>query len=296
MKFVIVGLGSIGKRHKNNLETLGHEVIPCRQNDDLKLVLKNNQPNGVIICNPNSLHLSTALIAAKANYHIFIEKPLSHTLNGVEKLLRLVKNKNLVLQIGYNLRFEPQLNRIKDKIGDRKIGKIMSAKMICASYLPNWRPGTDYRLNYSAKKRLGGGVLLDLSHEIDYAVWLFGKVKNIYAKLQKSVDLDIETEAIADLTVNFKSGVTVTFHLDYITRGYIRNCQISGEKGILKWDFAKIKETWDINKMYINEMKNFIKSINGQEQPRVTGKEAAYVLEIIEAANKSNQSGKIEYI
>lgn len=296
MKFVIIGLGSIGKRHKKNLENLGHQVFPCHKEDNLRKIIIQENPKAVVICNPNSLHLKSATIAAQANRHIFIEKPLSHTLKGVENFLKLINKKNLVLQVGYNLRFEPELNRIKDEIIEKKIGKIISAKIICSSYLPDWRPGTDYRKNYGARKDLGGGVLLDLSHEIDYAVWLFGKVKNIYAKLQQSVELDIETEAIADLTVNFKSGVTATFHLDYTTRGYIRNCQIIGEKGILKWDFAKIKKEWDINQMYVQEMKHFINTINDQEKPIISGKEAKYVLKVIEAAKKSNQLDKIEIV
>ena len=291
MKFVIVGLGSIGQRHQKNLVDLGHETITCHRSDNLKQILKLHRPDGVFICNPTSLHLSAAMIAAEAGQHIFLEKPVSHNLKGIDKLIQKIRQKKMVIQVGYNLRFEPKLRELKK--ASFKIGRIQEMTIVAASYLPDWRPETDYRQNYAAKKELGGGVLLDLSHEIDYAVWLLGKVKKVKAKLQKSDKLEMETEAIADLILNHDSGVTSQIHLDYVTKGYIRNCQIMGSKENLSWDFARIKDSdWDFNEMYLDEIKHFIKAIKGKVEPTPTIEEGRHVVEICKAAKESSKSNQ----
>jgi predicted dehydrogenase len=292
MKFVIVGLGSIGKRHQKNLESLGHEVVESHSDENLEKVLDKNKPDGVLVCNPTSLHTPTAIIIAKAGYPIFLEKPISHNLREVDKLIQLIKQKNLVAQVGYNFRFEPELISLKQKVS--QIGQIKTVKIISSSYLPDWRPGTDYRQNYAAKKELGGGVLLDLSHEIDYAVWLFGKVLTVSANLKQFEDLKIDTEAIADITLRHEADVISQIHLDYVTKGYIRNCQITGEKGNLKWDFTKIKNSsWDLNEMFIDELKHFIKAIKGEVKPSPTIEEGKHILEIIDAARESDKRGVV---
>ncbi|MFC1626952.1 Gfo/Idh/MocA family protein [Patescibacteria group bacterium] len=294
MRFIIIGLGSIGKRHKKNLLSLGHEVIPCHRDDNLEKLLSKNKSDGALICNPTSLHIKTAITTAKAGVNIFLEKPISHNLKGVDELLKLVKKKNLVLMVGYNLRFEPNLAKIKDQLDQQFIGKVKSAKIFVGSYLPDWHLDEDYRQSYSAKKSLGGGVLLDLSHEIDYAIWLFGRAKTIKAKVEVVPKLEIETEGLAELKVKFKSGVTADIHLDYVSRKYKRNLKITGEKGYLQWDYAAIKDSgWDKDEMYIKEVENFIQAVKGKEKPLVTGEEAKHVLEIVEAAKKSSKTGKV---
>jgi predicted dehydrogenase len=294
VKFVIVGLGSIGKRHQQNLQKLGQITVPCHRNDNLSKILRQENPDGVLICNPTSQHLSPALTAAKLGLPVFVEKPLSHNLDGVDQLLLLVKQKKLILQVGYDLRFEPNLQHIKKQLDDLEIGKPLQAKIVCASYLPDWRPGTDYRKSYSAKQDLGGGVLLDLSHEIDYADWFFGKAKSVEAKIQWSPELEIETEAFADLIIKFESGTVAEIHLDYLSKEYIRNCEIIGEKGKLSWNFAKIRASgWNTNEMYIKEIKNFIGAIQGKEKTLVTGEAGKQVLLIVAAAHKSSLEKRI---
>lgn len=258
MKLVIVGLGSIGKKHKSNLETLGHQVIPSYEEAD-----------GVLVCNPTALHLETALKATRLGLPVFIEKPLSHNLDGVDKL----KGKILV---GYCLRFDEGLKKFKKTIPQKGI---KSVKIVCCSFLPDWHPQTDYRQSYSAKKELGGGVLLDLSHEIDYALWFFGPVKKVSAGLQMAPELEIETEAIADLNLEFISGVKAEIHLSYASRQPERFCEIKTKDGkILRWDFQPN------NEMYVEEMKHFLKVCQGKEQPLITVADGHRVLEVIEAA------------
>jgi len=261
VKLVIVGLGSIGKRHKSNLEALGHQIVPSPEKAD-----------GVLVCNPTSLHLESALTFTRLGLPVFIEKPLSHNLNGLEQL----KGKILV---GYCLRFDESLRKFKKNVPQRGI---KSVKIVCQSWLPDWHPQTDYRQSYSAKKELGGGVLLDLSHEIDYALWFFGPVKKVSAKLQMAPELEIETEAIADLNLEFVSGVKAEIHLSYASHQPARFCEIKTEKEIFRWDYQPN------NEMYLEEMKHFIRIIEGKEQSLVTIADGTKVLKIIETA-KINQ-------
>jgi len=286
MKFAIVGLGSIGKRHKKNLELLGHQIIPCHRNDNLEKLLKPEKADGVLVCNPTALHIPTALVAVEIGCHIFIEKPISHNLDGVDKLLKLVKNKKLVLQVGHEMRLHPGIIKLKQQLDKKVIGKVYSARIEAGQYLPDWRPGQDYKKSYSAKKELGGGVLLDLSHEIDYAVWFFGRAKKVLAMIKKVPELEIETEALVEMLIEFKSGVIAEIHLDYLQRQYRRSCQIIGSQGNLFWE-DKPAKNFDPNQPYVEEIKNFVAAIKGEEKPKGNGEENKHVLEIIMAAKKS---------
>ena len=270
MKFVIVGLGSIGSKHRKNLESLGHQVVPCHRDDDLDKLIAASQPDGVLVCTPTSLHLKPALTALNHRLPIFIEKPLSHNLDGVDRL----RGKILV---GYCLRFDKKLRQLKQQVDQLSPAKIKSVKIVAKSWLPDWHPDEDYRQSYSAKKALGGGVLLDLSHEIDYALWFFGPVKKVSAKLEQAPELKIETEAVADLNLEFNSGVKADIHLSYASREKERYCQVITASERLRWDFQPN------NDMYLAEMKHFIGVATGKETPLVTAADGRRVLEVIEA-------------
>lgn len=262
MKLVIVGLGSIGSKHKKNLEALGHQIVETGETAD-----------GFLICNPTALHLKTALKLQKYNVPLFIEKPLSHNLDCLDQLTAKIL-------VGYCLRFDQSLIDFKEKISREKVE---SVKIVCQSWLPDWHPEKDYRQSYSAKKELGGGVLLDLSHEIDYALWFFGPVKKVSAKLQSAPELEIETEAIADLSLEFISGVKAEIHLSYASRETARFCKVkTPDNKILHWEFKPN------NLMYVEEMKHFIRVCQGKAEPLVTKADGINTLKVIETA-KINQ-------
>ena len=294
MKFVIVGLGSIGKKHQKNLELLGHQTIPCHREDNLKKILDETKPDGVFICNPTSLHLPVAMVVAQAGYPIFLEKPVSHILKGIDKLVQITKQKKNVVQVGYNLRFEPELIKIKQQLDKKQLGQVYSARIVAGSYFPDWRPKIDYKQNYGARLDLGGGVVLDLSHEIDYAYWLFGKAKKVSAMLKKAPKLDIETEALAQINLEHETGVISQIQIDYLSRQYRRNMEIVTEKETIYWDYSELKKKgWDSNEMFINEVKHFVKSIKEKAQPVPTLEEGKHVLKICEAAKESDKLNKI---
>ena len=322
VKFFVIGCGSIGERHIKNLNSLSagsilaHDVN-CEQ---LRLIKEkytietyddiedgfNQKPDAVLVCTPPNMHIPVAIKAVDHNAHVFIEKPISHNLEKVDELISKAKSKNLNILVGYNLRFHSGIQLIKKMIDDEVIGKVLSAKAEFGQYLPDWRPSLDYRKSYSAIKELGGGIILDASHEIDYLQWLIGDIKKVACFADKISDLDVNVEDTAEILLKFENNAIGGIHLDFTQRNYSRNCKIIGEKGTIIWDYSgkNVKlysareKQWknfpiktDANDMYIQEMKHFIDCINGKTKPLIDASAAKKVLEIAlsikESAKKS---------
>lgn len=320
MKILIIGYGSIGKRHLKNMLSLGKkdtELMLCRSSKkeanagnnvffDLDEALAQ-KPDVVFITNPTSLHITAALKAAEKGCHLFIEKPLSNNADGVDKLLKIVEEKNLIVMVGYNMRFHQSIVLMKNLLDKKTIGKVLAARIEVGSYLPDWHPGEDYRKSYSASKALGGGVILDLSHELDYARWLLGEVREVMCFSGKLSSLDIETEDTAEIILRMESGALVEIHLDYLQRSPIRTCEIIGELGTIKWNsdekdvklFSIKKNKWesfkekedDRNSMYVDEVRHFIDCVENGKKPLVSALEGKKVLDIALAAKKSSETG-----
>ena len=317
MKFLIVGYGSIGKRHCDNLKNIlknKENISICRQYSKRKVpefntffdldeaILEN--PDAVIITNPPSLHLPTALKFAKKGINLFIEKPLSNSLEQTKNLSEIIERKGLIAMIGCNMRFHPGIRKVKELIDKRKVGKITSVLAQAGQYLPDWRPKTDYSESYSSNKELGGGVTLDLIHELDYLYWFFGPVKSIFAMIDKKSNLNIDTEDTADILIDFKNNVQTNLHLDYLQRYPQRNCQIIGEKGTIFWDYfdksvklygpGKNFEKFDYknferNEMYVKEMEHFFSCIKNKRDPLINLKQGIEVLKLILLSKESSQ-------
>ena len=228
MKFLMVGLGSIGQRHLRNLRTLlgpSPEVLAYRvrklsqvltdqmtiESDtgleekygvrvfsDLEKALRE-QPDAALICNPNSLHIPVAVAAAEAGCHLFIEKPLSHNLDGVDELLRIVKDRNVAGLVAFQLRFHPLVRKLRDLIQQGAIGHVISVRAEMGEYMPGWHPYEDYRQAYAARREQGGGSLFAQIHEIDYLYWLFGVPRRLVAMGGHMSSLEIDVEDIASV-------------------------------------------------------------------------------------------------
>ncbi|MFA6947249.1 MAG: Gfo/Idh/MocA family oxidoreductase, partial [Pedobacter sp.] len=296
---LIVGSGSIGRRHLQNLQALGcknfifyrtgKSKLPDEMADipveyELGKALAR-KPIAMIVANPTSLHMAAALAAAEAGTHIFLEKPISHNLDGVEKLKHLVKKKGLVLQVGFHFRYHPGLKHVKRLLEENTIGRVVSTQAHWGEYLPDWHPGEDYREGYSAKAVLGGGVLLTLSHPFDYLRWLIGEVSSVSAIMGSNGGLGIEVEDSADVLLNFKSGAIGNVHIDYIQRPAEHNMRIIGQTGVILWDsssglvkwFAEgkweektVPEGFERNRLFIDEMRHFLSCITTNAQSLCT--------------------------
>ena len=171
-----------------------------------------------IIANNTSEHVKTAIELSKNNIDLFIEKPLSNNTIGIKKLTKLIHQKKLISMMGCNLRFHENIIAIKDLIDKKSIGKIISVQAESGSYLPDWHPNENYKKNYAAREDLGGGVVLTCIHEIDYLYCFFGDVENIFSITGQYGNLNISSEDLSAIVIQFKNGIVGEVHLDYIQK------------------------------------------------------------------------------
>ncbi len=300
-KVLVIGCGSIGKRHIKNLNLLDKDIVIMaydiderklsevkrisnnfKVDNDIKKLFKE-KPDIAFICTPPSSHIKYALLSAKIGCDLFIEKPLSNNLKDIEKLLRIIKEKKLITFVGCNMRFYWAITKIKDLLDKGIIGKVFSSRIEFGQYLPDWHPDEDYTKMYSSSKILGGGVILDAIHEIDYAMWFFGEVEDITSMYGKVSKLDIETEDVAEILIKFKENIIVSIHMDYLQRKYSRSCKIIGEQGTISWNkeehsiklyrnrseeveiFSQPHNYDDMNQMYVDEIQYFFNCVAGRQ-------------------------------
>ena len=295
-KILVIGYGSIGRRHVENLLSISDlEIIVCTKRNDIKKLKKRvkvystlkqclkEKPDMGIVANETSLHVQTAIKLAKEGLDLFLEKPLSSSLKDVKKLHTIVKKKKLIIQMGCNLRFHPCIKKIKNMIDQQKIGKIISAQVQTCSYLPDYHPWENYRRGYAARKDLGGGIILTQIHEIDYMYWLFQEVENVISMSGKFSDLDVNVEDYAASLLRFKNKIIGELHMDYFQRPDFKSCQIRGTKGEIYWDsdnncvniYDMNKKRWKTelevknyqrNFSYVEELKHFLKCVKQKKE------------------------------
>ncbi len=310
----VLGCGSIGLRHIANLRKLGLEPILAfdpvperldRAVRDYQVVPAAPEqgfgaaPAAVLVCTPPNTHLAIARLAVAAGAHLFIEKPIADRLDGLPEMLSEAKRRNLVVAVGYNLRFHAGLRRLKSMLEDGLIGKAIVIRGEFGQYLPDWRPGQDYRRAYTASAAAGGGIILEASHEFDYVRWLAGEVASVYCAAGHISHLEMDAEDAAAIVLRMHSGVIAELHLDCIQREYSRGCKVIGEEGTLVWDMTSglrllHSNKWtyealvpDLNDMYLAEMRNFVSCIAQGHKPEVSGADGLRVLEIALAAKQS---------
>ncbi len=299
MKFLIAGLGSIGRRHLRNLIALGErEILLFRTGrstlpddelaefpveTDLAAALAH-KPDGVIIANPTALHLDVAIPAAQAGCHILMEKPVSHSLAGIARLRSAVQQGGGQVLVGYQFRFHPGLQQLSQLLIKNVIGRPLSVRAHWGEYLPGWHPWEDYRQGYSARSDLGGGVVLTLSHPLDYLRWMFGEVVSLWAFASQLSDLSLGVEDTAEIGLRFKNEMLGSLHLDYNQRPPVHRLEIVGSLGTIRWDntdgavsiFTNVQENWrslpapanfERNDLFLAEMRHFLAICRGEAEP-----------------------------
>lgn len=324
MKILVVGCGSIGERHIRNLiDISSHNIIAFDTSKERLDIIKERYNvetcdniercfeydiDAVIVCTPPSTHIQIAEQAIDNGAHVFIEKPISDRLDGLDELIKKATDNQNIITVGYCFRFSEGLKMVKSLIDSGKLGRILSIKAEFGQYLPDWRPWQNYKQSYTAKKELGGGIILDGSHEIDYLYWLVGDVKEVFCFADKISDLEVGTEDTAEILLRFSNGAIGEIHLDFTQRAYSRNCKIIGEEGTLIWNFGEHKvslyladsKEWkiydvdaDVNLMYIEEMKHFLQCIDGLSIPLIDATQGKRALEIALAAKESSEKSVV---
>lgn len=325
MRFLICGLGSIGRRHLSNLRALGEEDVVLYRTgkstmpdeelahlpaeDDLATALERWQPQAALVTNPTALHLEVALPAARAGLHLFLEKPLSDSMAGVDQLQEIVSAQELKALVGFQFRFHPGLQRARGLLREGAIGRPLTACAHWGEYLPAWHPWEDYRGSYSARSDLGGGVALTLCHPFDYLLWLLGPVETVAAEVTTSGALDIEVEDQLDAVLRHRNGTVSRVHLNYHQRPMRHDLEVVGTEGTLRWDAVdSILHWWSVesgswqresppegferNELFLAEMRNFTEYLRDAAQPACTLAEGVEALALTLAALEAGSTGE----
>jgi predicted dehydrogenase len=248
-KIILFGLGSIGFRHARLLlNSFNHELYAFKSGNGketnalaIKEIYTWNEiekikPDIAFIANPTYLHIETAIRCASLGMHLFIEKPLSNTLNGIDDIASICNKKNLTCYVAYSMRFHPVIREVKKLVEGKKVFHV---RTVCSSYLPDWRKGRDHKTTYSASIYKGGGVLLDLSHELDYLQYIFGEVKNLKASFGRLSDVTLDAEDYADILMTGGDFTRINLHLNFFSLFEERSMKIDFEGGYM---FADILE------------------------------------------------------
>jgi predicted dehydrogenase len=319
MKFLIAGMGSIGRRHMRNLLALGQRDIilyrthrstlpeddlqdyPTETNLDVAL---SHGPDAVIVSNPTSLHLEVAIPAAEAGCHLLLEKPVSHSMERIDELNKAVEVGGGKVLVGYQYRFHPGLQKVNDLLKAGEIGRPLSVRAHWGEYLPGWHPWEDYQKGYSARNDLGGGVILTLSHPLDYLRWLLGDVLEVWSFTGILGDLDLDVEETAEIGIRFSSGVLGSVHLDYNQQPPHHYLDVVGTNGTIHWEYSHggvklfntkeedwvafpLSANYERNDMFVAEMEHFLSIVQGKAEPLCSLSDGIQVLKLVQAAKRS---------
>lgn len=324
-KGLVIGSGSIGIRHIRSLLKIGCELAAYRTKkgniSELPPDIKNNiaifhdedeafawAPEFIIISNPTNLHLGYLLKAIDHNIDVLVEKPVAMSLDEIEIVHEKISNRKNRVAVGYNLRFHPIVNTIKDIISSKIYGNVLKADLHVGHYLPYWHPYEDYRTSFAARSELGGGVLRTLSHEIDLGRYWFGNYKEIFSKILKISDLEIDVDDYTLISAKMENSVVLNISMDYLSPVFERNGSILFEKGLLRYDFNDLEirfaeygkgiewrtieklSGYDYNHQYESQSKHFL---SGNSTKICSLEEGIEVLRIISKCEESNEKGMI---
>jgi len=337
---LFVGLGGIGQRHLRNLRALlgdsveveayrvrrerqtlddNLEVVPgvdleqkygVSVSSDLEQAL-DHRPDVVFITNPSSLHVPVALEAARRGSHLFIEKPLSHSLAQVGELAALCDEQKLVTCVAYQLRYHPGFVRLREMLAAGAVGKLLSVRAEVGEYLPGFHPYEDYRRMYASKSALGGGVTLSQIHEIDYLCALFGAPRRVFSMGGHVSSLEIDVDDVAVSLLEFAradgSPLFAELHQDFVQRPAQRSVTVLGERGKLVWSlsgryFEHCDESgkslerhsyadFPRNQAFLDELANFFGCVIRGEPCSPSLREGALSLEVAVALLNSQAEG-----
>jgi predicted dehydrogenase len=337
MKFLIAGLGSIGRRHFRNLIALGEkDIILLRTRKatlpddelagyiveaDLQEALQKHQPDAVIVANPTSMHMDVAIPAAEAGCHILLEKPISHSLERLDILQKTATARGSKILVGFQFRYHPTLNKAHELIQSNALGKLLTVHAHWGEYLPQWHPWEDYRQSYAARADLGGGVIVTLTHPLDYLRYLLGDVESLWSFNGHFSPLEINVEDVAEIGLKFANGAVGGVHVNYFQRPPVHRLEIVGTNGTLRWDNAdgilhsyklpasfgsysdnppvpvmesfSPPEGFERNQLFLAQTRHFIEVVRGEKEPICSLEDGVQALRLALAAYESQGTGRM---
>lgn len=325
MKIAVLGYGSIARRHLANIKIIRPDAqvmlfrASCLSLEDVdSWVLQARSfgeildfaPDAAIIASPASEHIPQALAFARGGAHLLVEKPLSCNLDSVDDLINLCDVNKLVLMVGYNMAHMSSLSNFISSSRSGSIGEMLAVHAEVGQYLPNWRSHIDYKKSVSACAELGGGVLLELSHEIEYIDRLIGGTEKIFCLSRKTGLLDIDVEDVADVMLQNASGLVATIHMNMEQKVPYRSCCVTGTEGMLymnitdnivysrgagheKWQKHTGDSPIERNRMYLDELTHFFECVETGNTPFPDGGRGRFIVKVVMAAKRSSTEGAL---
>ena len=324
-KILVIGCGSIGQRHikallkngesniaayrtgKGQLKELDKEIrehVEEFSDEDYAFAWK---PTHIIISNPTSLHLEYLIKSIKIGANVFIEKPITGNYSELENVtVPLSQLKEYEGVVGFNLRFHSLIRQVKGIVASNQYGKVIYVNLTVGHYLPSWHPYEDYRDSYASRKDFGGGVIRTLSHEIDLVQYFFGKIKKVFAKVEKLSSLEIDVDDVADLMLETDNCKRILIHMDYLNPVPVREGKMLFEKGLLEYSYNRgeihftdyvsgqneviFKDNEDYDEQYTSQMKSFINK--GDSNTACMLEEGVEVMRVIQCCEESSRTGE----
>ncbi len=296
LRGAIVGFGSIGRRHAENLKKLGVECLvvvrrPSGRNpaftppEGACIVASHAEAiaeglDFAVICNPTRFHVDSALPYLAAGIPILMEKPISDRCEDARQLAEEASRRGLPACMAYCMRYHPAYAAAREAVRAGTIGRVLYAKAWFESYLPAWHPWEDYRQSYAARKDLGGGALRTLDHEIDFLNWCLGTPQAVVGSSRRSGALDGDVDDHASLLIRYPGGAIATVQLSLCRRDRSRGFEFVGEQGTLRyrWEEEKLLAVgadgtnasvlldhrgYDLNQMYVDLLADFLGTLAG---------------------------------
>lgn len=319
-RVAVIGMGNIAVRHRRNLKALFPDAIlyamsasgrvPEEHLENVDIIVSNveelisNDIQLVVVASPASHHLRHAIALIKSGVPILIEKPITSFLTDAFKIKEAEEHFNTPVSVGYCLRYLPSAQKMKAYIDECILGDLYNVTVEIGQYLPDWRPSKDYRNSVSASVELGGGALLELSHELDYVQWMLGTLSVKHAILRSSSELGLDVEDSVDILATAKKNIVVNIHLDFLQKTAFRQCRFVGSKGVIIWDLIRnqIQMTskegavllyqdtdWDKNQMYLEMIIDFVRMIQGLGNQSIRVSESIGTLTLIEEIKNDYQ-------
>ncbi|MFX1385068.1 MAG: Gfo/Idh/MocA family protein [Promethearchaeota archaeon] len=331
MKILVIGLGSMGKRRLRNLKALNIDnIIGFDLREDRRIEAENKykiktfgtfeeaieqRPDVFIISTPPDTHIDYQLYAAKSNIPFLAED--SVVKDGIEELIEIVNQKNIVGYPSSTLRFHPSVKKVKELVDNNEIGTLCTFTYHAGQYLPDWHPWENVTDFYASKRETGGAREI-VAFELRWLTWIFGDIKSVYGDVKKTLDFGADIDDIYQVLLFFKSGLVAHMLIDVVSRVFYRTLRLLGEEGVIEWEWLEKKvkcykskiNNWEIYNLgsgttiegydesvieepYINELKEFLDAVKGKDKASFTLEEDYHILDILYKIEESSEKKKM---
>jgi predicted dehydrogenase len=314
MRVGVIGLGSAGRRHAENLQSQGHTVTgwdpdPAQSALGIRAATLDellDAVEAVIVASPSATHADQAIAALEAGHPVLVEKPLATSIDDAEQVAEAAARSGSTCGVAMNLRFHPGVVRVRELLVSGALGEPMVVQASMGYALPLWRPGTDYSASYSARADLGGGILWDAIHELDYLLWMLGPVRTVSAELGRLSDLEIDVEDTVMAILRFASGAMASVDLNFVEPAYRRGCLVAGSAAVACWDWAagtvavradgtedRVERLGDaLDATYRAELDDFVAAIAAGGSPRTSADEGVSAVRLAAAIREAAATGR----